>query len=206
MANRDAPMGLRPAMHLTGGTIRVQEYHIADQLANNIFYGDPVERVEAFSGREARDIDASDTPASEVPFVGVFAGCTYQATNGDMVYSRYWPSGTATKGAVGATAYVWDDPFIVFSVQGDGTGLATDVGLIADLLYTEGDTATGMSKVELHTSDIGAGGSGANVYIYDYVRSPENSATGANTQYLVLINEHAYRTAGAASYDELATS
>ncbi len=209
MANRDAPFGLRPAFHLTGGGIRLQEYHIADSLANAIGYGDPVFLVDAVAGREGRDIDAADTVNTDDNIVGVFAGVTYQATNGDQIYRKDWVASTATLNTAGAKAYVWDDPFIVFRVQGDGTStLGTNgegaVGLSANIVYAEPDTVSGMSRVELDTSDIGA--TAQTMYIYDFVRGAENDASLANPEYLVLWNFHAYRNAAAASFDLLAAS
>lgn len=199
MANRDTPYGLKPAFHLAGGIIRLAEYHIADALTNDIFYGDVVNRVQAFSGREARDIDAADTPASEVPFVGVFAGCKFTNASGEMIYSRYWPTGTSTLGTIGATAYVWDDPFIVFQVQGDSSadGLDTDLGELGDLVQTaEGSKLTGLSGMEVVMNPDG----NQNVFFYGLVAREDNVLTTSNPDFLVLLNEHAYRNGGIGSY------
>ena len=40
MANKDAAFGGRPVRHLTGGTIRANEYKIVKEYAANVFTGD----------------------------------------------------------------------------------------------------------------------------------------------------------------------
>jgi hypothetical protein len=190
MANRDAPFGFRPAMHLTGGTIRKQEYSIASALGTGIGMGDTV----MLNGLNDKNIVVGTAGGIKV---GVFAGCSFQDTDGNMIYRRDWPASQATLGSVDAVAYVYDDPFIIFKCQGDGTGAATNIGDQADLVATAFDTVSGQSRQELDTSDIATG---ANLYVFDWVHDPDLVKTGANPNYLVLINEHEYRSAGAASF------
>ena len=45
MANADVPRGFWPIRHLTGGTIRTNEYAIATGYGTNIFKGDVVKLV-----------------------------------------------------------------------------------------------------------------------------------------------------------------
>jgi len=192
MANRDAPAGLTPAFHLTGGTIRPQKYTVADSAAFNIFTGDLVALVGT-----GKNIDILSSAGEAVGVVGVFAGCSYTQANGEIVYSKHWPSGTDTVGD--ATAYVYDDPNIVFSVQCDSGFSAGDIGQDADALHTAGSTLTGMSKYELDSSDIGTGD---RLHIYDLVDRADN-AVGVNAEVLVLINEHAYVNANSARFLEV---
>ncbi len=189
MANRDAPYGLRPAMHLTGGTIRSQKYTIASGLATGIGMGDPV----FLAGINDRNIEVGT--ATKAPFVGVFKGCSFQNTGGDMIYSRHWPASQATLGSVDAVAYVYDDPFIIYRIQGSGTAAATDIGKTADVNDTAFDTVSGQSRMEILTP-----GTNANLYIYDWVISADLVKTTANAEYLVCLNEHDYRNAGSASF------
>ncbi len=201
MANKDAPFGARPIGHLAGGIVRATEYHIADALAENIYYGDFVGREDKFASREDRDISAHtaawDPIGTEHGCIGVFAGCTYRADDDAdrIVFSRHWPSGVNTVDNAGAVAYVYDDPFIIYEIQGSGTGALTDIGKTADIIYTAGNLLTGVSSVELLTP-----GSDNNLFIYDYLRDGENTLVDTNPIYHVLIAEHHYRNAGVQSF------
>jgi hypothetical protein len=85
------------------------------------------------------------------------------------------------------TAYVYDDPQIVFAMQGDGTDAFADVGSLSNFVTTAGSTTTGQSKSEIDTSD--AGTAPANLRILGLVEDPKN-AWGANAEQEVLIVEH----------------
>jgi len=121
MANRDAPMGLVPAYHLGGGCpSRNSGYKIASAYNTSIFHGDIVKLTG--TGKEIALSTAGDVA------VGVFAGCEYVATDGSVVFSKYWPASTVTNGSIAAKAYVYDDPDIVFKVQDSDAGAAVDIG------------------------------------------------------------------------------
>ncbi len=194
MANVNAPFGLRPAFHLTGGVIRTRAYKIASGLAKNIFKGDVVIRSTT-----TNRITAFDSQSDSAKIVGVFAGVTYPDSSGNQIYKPNWVSGTATNGTVEAVAHVYDDPFIVYEIQEDGAGGAAGlaaIGSTADLVLTAGSTLTGQSKFELDSSDVGTG---ANLFILDIVDRADNE-TGVNAKFHVLLNEHSYRNAGVASF------
>ncbi len=200
MANRDAPFGLRPAFHLCGGAIRpAMGYTIASGLNNAIGFGDLVFMVATSDNKNIDSLD--DAGANPAVIVGVFAGCSYQDTDGNMQYRRNWVAGTATLGSVDADAYVYDDPWIVYDIQGDGTGAVTDVHKTADIVYAEPDSVSGQSRTELDTSNIGTG---LHLFIYGWRDDPNLVKTGANPQYQVMINEHAFRNAGSTSFAVLA--
>lgn len=194
MANRDTPFGLRFVKHQAGGTpMRLERYRIASAYDTSIGYGDPVTLVG--TGRNI----ARGTAAS-APFVGVFYGVSWTATNGEPKFSRYWPADTVTLGSADATAYVVDDPFAIFEVQADEDVVEADIGQHADLAFGTVDTVTGNGKTELDSSDIGTGD---NVAILDIVRRDDNEVGVANTKVWVMINEHEYRNAGANSFTEV---
>ena len=143
MANLDAANGFTPSYHLHGGTVRYNgKYSIASALASNIFLGDAV--IET-----AADGSFIDVAAAGGAILGIFAGCQYTAANGDVVWAKQWVTGTATLGAVAAEAFVYTDPFIVYTVQNAGTIAATDIGEFADLVAGAGNVATGVSGFEL---------------------------------------------------------
>ncbi len=191
MANRDAPMGLKPAYHLTGGTIRVQKYTIVSAQATSIFTGDLVKQTGTSKGIEVST--AGDSP------VGVFAGCRYRNVAGETVFSRYWPTATVTLNSEDVTAYVYDDPDIVYEIQTDsaGTGWAvTDAGIVCDLIKAHtGQTSTGYSRMEANTDATG----NADFMILNLVDRADNAA-GTNADIEVLLNLHAYQNAGAARF------
>jgi hypothetical protein len=106
MANADAAFGFIPVRHMSGYAPRANKYTITSGLAENIFNGDAVIL--------AADGTLQPAGATEVNVIGVFAGCSYTASDGSYVYSEYWPSGTT---ATDIIAYVYDDPYIVFKVS-----------------------------------------------------------------------------------------
>lgn len=195
MVNRNAPTGLVPAFHLTGGTVRLQRYRIVSGYTVDIFTNDLVHQVGTGKNIEAGDL------AADAPFIGVFAGVEWTDTDGTPRWSKYWPANTVTLGAQDAVALVYDDPQIVYTIQSDGPTGVADVGSTADIAYTAGSTSTGLSKTQLDDSDIGTG---LNLKIYDIVDRVDNETGVANVDVLVLINEHSLNNAGVAAFEQIA--
>ena len=111
MANLDAPNGFSPSYHRNGGVIRYEGgFKIASGLASDIFAGDLV-IIDAAADGTHIDVGA----AASTRLLGVFAGCQYTAANGDVVWQNQWASGTATKGAEAAEAFVYTDQNIVYT-------------------------------------------------------------------------------------------
>jgi len=180
MANTDAPFGLRPVRHYFGGLVRANEYRIEGGLASNIFRGDPVKST----GTTKR----IDVAAAGDTMLGVFDGCQYIDTQGNVVYSQFWPTGQTVQTGSEVLAFVYDDPHILFEVQMDGAFAATDIGELTDLVSGSGNTLTGTSAFEADSSEISDTGD-IGVKIMDYVRDGSNEV-GTNARVLVLINEH----------------
>jgi len=177
MANADNPRGFTPVRHLTGGTIRANEYRIADDYATAIFAGDLVKLV-AGGGIEVA--------AAGDRVLGVFQGCHFVNDSGEQVFNKYWPAAQSVQGSYGY-AYVYDDPNIVFRAQADGAVAAADVGQLADMISTHaGSTGTGRSGQEVNST---TGTGTAQLRILDLVKDPEN-AWGANVELEVQIYEH----------------
>ena len=186
MANKDAPFGLKPVGIVGSGdnTQGTTEYKIASGASGNIFSGDLVKMANtgtilvAAAGNQA---------------LGVFRGCQYTDSNGDVIYSPYWPSGTVTSDAV---AFVVDDPNALFEVQSAATGsvVQTVVGNNADTVYTSGSTKTGISAVEISGTTAATS---AQLRIVGFSGDPDNNTLGtgaasANVNLIVKINEHFY--------------
>ena len=175
MANVDAAFGFIPVRHMSGNVPRANKYTLASGLAENIFTGDLCILINT----------GLLTPhtATETNNIGVFAGCSYTASDGSYVYSQYWPTGTT---ATNIIAYIYDDPYIVYKVQSAGTTAQTNIGNCADVVAGAGSTTTGQSGFEI--SGTMAAGT-ATCKIIGLWESPDN-AFGANAIMEVLINEH----------------
>jgi len=175
MANVDAAFGFVPVRHMSGNVPRANKYTLASGLAENIFTGDLCILINT----------GLLTPhtATETNNIGVFAGCSYTASDGSYVYSQYWPTGTT---ATNIIAYIYDDPYIVYKVQSAGTTAQTNIGNCADVVAGAGSTTTGQSGFEI--SGTMAAGT-ATCKIIGLWESPDN-AFGANAIMEVLINEH----------------
>ena len=147
---------------------------IASTYGTNIFRGDVVKLV-AGGGIELA--------AAGDRFIGVFDGVQYTASDGSMKYAKYWPASTT---ATAITAYVYDDPNILFGVQSAGSTVAADVGNIGDHVAGTGSTTTGISAHELNgttsTSDAGW-------RVLGKIESPDN-AYGTNVNLIVQAYEH----------------
>ena len=142
MANIDAAFGAKPIRHLTGGVIRANEWKIIKEYGANVFTGDFVKLVTA---------GYINVAAAGDRLLGVFAGCKYTASNGEIIFKRYWPTGTATLSDGDVTAYVYDDPNIVFAGQSafeiNGTTGTGTAGLRVLGLYNEPKNAFGTNVV-----------------------------------------------------------
>ena len=186
MSNQNAPFGLKPSSKLGSNYNNegVTEYKIASGASGNIFSGDLVKMANTGTILVAAAGDQA---------LGVFRGCQYTDSSGDVIYSPYWPNGTVTSDAV---AFVVDDPNALFEVQSAATGsvVQTVVGNNADIVYTAGSTITGISAVEISGTTAATS---AQLRIVGVSTDPENSTLGTgsastNVNLIVKINEHFY--------------
>jgi len=186
MANKDAPFGLKPVGELGSGynSAGTTEYKIASGASGNIFSGDLVKMANTGTILVAAAGDQA---------LGVFRGCQYTNSSGEVIFSAYWPSGTVTSDAV---AFVVDDPNALFEVQSAATGsvVQTVVGNNADIVYTSGSTKTGISAVEISGTTAATS---AQLRIVGFSGDPDNNTLGtgsqsANVNMIVKINEHFY--------------
>ena len=186
MANQDAAFGLRPNSKL-GSNVNSEgttEYSIASGASGNIFSGDPVKMMNTGTILVA---------AAGDQLLGVFRGCKYTNSSGEVIYSSYWPDGTVSSDAV---AFVVDDPNALFEVQSAATGsvVQTVVGNNADIVYASGSTSDGQSGVEISGTTAATS---AQLRIVGFSGDPENNTLGtgsqsANVNMIVKINEHFY--------------
>ena len=156
----DAPYGLKP-INLIGGQVfagQTRQYQIDPAgFAGNIFYGDVVKLVS--TGYIEKDTgQATATP------LGIFQGCSYVNAQGQVIFAQYYPTGYAAPTGTVITAYVQDDPDLLFKaviVAGateGGNGLTpayvsrSIIGCNAELVQNAGSTFTGDSKVAVYAT------------------------------------------------------
>tara|TARA_Y100001951_G_scaffold34938_1_gene27555 strand:+ start:5964 stop:6542 length:579 start_codon:yes stop_codon:yes gene_type:complete len=186
MANQNAAFGLRPLGKL-GSNVNsegVTEYKIASGASGNIFSGDPVKMTNAGTILVA---------AAGDQLLGVFRGCKFTNSSGEVIFSAHWPNGTVTSDAV---AFVVDDPNALFEVESAATGsvVQTVVGNNADIVYASGSTTDGQSGVTISGTTAATS---AQLRIVGISNDPENNTLGtgsqsANVNLIVKINEHFY--------------
>lgn len=186
MANTNAPSGFVPTEHLTGGEIRMKKYSIASAYNTAIYFGQNIEMTG--TGRNIQVAGTTNTDNG-----GIFQGCEYQDSTGNYVYSKHWPASTATYGSVAATAFVIDDPRVVYTVQMSAGFVEADVGQLCDSVGTSGSAVTGISSQQLDSSLITTSGQ-----FRLYGLAPiEGNAYGTNAKVLAFYNEHLFLTTSA---------
>lgn len=120
-------------------------YGIASGYATSIFLGDPVNLTSSGTLEVA---DSGDD------YIGVFMGCSYTDSAGEVQFSKYWPASTTSSDAKGlVSAYEGR----TFAAKASGTVDQVKPGLIYALDSTAGSTSTGRSGklVEVIASSTG---------------------------------------------------
>ena len=195
MANQDSPFGLRPVRMVNGSPFSNQQnrYRIAANYNTSIFQGD---LVKAVTGGGIERVAAADGGL----VLGVFNGCTYtDPTSGKQKWSNYYPASTNASDII---AFVVDAPDTVFEVQADAAFPVADLFGNFDIVDNSpvGDTTSGISNMEVSVV-TGATTATLPLKAIDVSQDPLNSDVAtANTNVLVIINNHLFRagTAGLA--------
>ena len=176
MANLNAPFGLNPVGKIgSGPSQKMSEYKVTNDA---IFQGDPVALGSGVIAQCAAGAAAC----------GVFWGANYNNSDGKPQFRNNVPASQA------ATAFVYDDPYQVFEIQGDAGGSAvsaqTDVGQKANYVIDTDGVNNGVSGYQLDTSNLG---SGADMMVTGFsTKEGRNELTAANIVYTVLIDNHLY--------------
>jgi hypothetical protein len=158
MATAAAPYGLRPVKRTDGMPYAgATSQYLIDPAgeATNLFYGQVViigaDGYIALCTATGADITTNNLGGNGVGAIGVFVGCEYVNSSGQLVQAQYYPSGTANGGTI--KAYVVDDPNVLFQAQLDGTGAQTIIGtntfFAAVQSTSTGSTTTGNSTSAL---------------------------------------------------------
>jgi hypothetical protein len=106
------------------------------------------------TGADATTNDWPTGTTSVTGAIGVFVGCSFVNTQGQVIFSQYYPSGTT--GVV--QAFVVDDPMVLFQAQLDGTATQAAVGantfFAAAQSTSTGNTTTGNSTSALDATVV----------------------------------------------------
>lgn len=168
-----AGFGLRPVYH-PSGIDRASVYTIAAAYNTAIYKGSPV------------TLNTNGTitiGAAAADFLGAFAGVEYVDVTGKPTYSNYWPASHTVLSGTTSTAYVYDDPNIVYEIQCDGSVAQTAIGDQADFTsatVASGSTSTGISSSTMSASLAGAGVQGQ-LRIVGFGLAPDNAVGDAYT-------------------------
>tara|TARA_R110001583_G_scaffold33127_4_gene112177 strand:- start:825 stop:1433 length:609 start_codon:yes stop_codon:yes gene_type:complete len=158
MATTAAPYGLKPVRRMDGmpyaGSTNQYLIDPAGE-ATNLFYGQVViigaDGYIALSTATGADITSNNLGGSGVGAIGVFVGCEYVNSSGQLVQAQYYPTGTSNGDAI--KAYVIDDPNVLFQAQLDAAGAQTIIGantfFAAVQSTSTGSTTTGNSTSAL---------------------------------------------------------
>ena len=190
MPNVVEKYGLRPVRQLNGSPfINAQNrYRIASSNTTAIFQGDLVTPLT--SGNITRMVANTSNVT-----VGVFNGCFYtDPTTQKPTFKNYYPGTIAASDII---AFVVDAPDTVYEIKADATFVVADLFKNYQMTDVTGNTATGISQVQLDVSESGTTGTYV-VQAIDITQDPFNSdvAAASNVGVLVRINNHFFRQGG----------
>lgn len=181
MANASFIFGLRYLGTINGGpaTGGINKYIVPASDATALFVGDAVKSA----GTATTDGIPTITQAAAGNNIrGVVIGFEPDPDNLTLTYR---PASTLR------TVLVCDDPWAIFEIQSNGTGVATDMAANADLTVGSGSTITGLSGMQLDEATVTS--SSAQLRILRVYPVLDN-ALGASVKYVVMINEHELKT------------
>jgi len=186
MANADTPFGFRPVGGMDSspynGAVIEAVLLAADGTAT--FVGDAV-KLSGTASADGHAPSVAQCAAGDAVF-GVVVG--FAPSPETSLEDQYRKASTLRR------VYVVPALDNLFVIQCDGAFAITDVGNTADYVVGSGSTVTGMSGMELDSSDIGTG---AGLQILGLSREPDNSVD-TNANVIVRINESILRGDGTA--------
>lgn len=151
MANTNAPFGMRPLRNVFGSVPTYQQtaYQIVWNNANTFGTGDIVKLSAGY-------VDVAGT--TDHPVLGVFVGCEYYDPNQNKIlFMPQWRA-PVLNSTLTPTAYVIDDPNVVFEVQSSGAAVTiANIGSTAKFTGNGAPNAlTGVSTLALDAANIGS--------------------------------------------------
>ncbi len=185
MANRDTPIGFRPATGV-GTPHQVRRFPVASSNGTNLFVGDVADFDGTAVGPAAADAGVS--AVGVVVAVYDSNGVPCGAPN-SSVSTKYLPASTA--GYVDVALALPGAVFIAQAQTGQ-TPAANAIGATTDHVAGTGDTTTATSRHELNCGDLNTG---AQFLILGKVDEPNNS-WGEHVDLYVVFNESAFNQTG----------
>jgi hypothetical protein len=163
------PSGLQPAYHPSGEIRSVA--HIGVLLAGtnvNIFKNQPVSLSIGTGGAvngvtvPAGQVVLSPVVSTATPIWGVLAGVEYFDITGAPQETNCWIAGTTVFANTAVTAWIWEDPAIVYTIQTDGAlpviaAAGTPFAQIDGKEYNLSNFTAGSATVGLSQCTIAAG-------------------------------------------------
>lgn len=189
MANLDRPAGFTPVGNLLGTNYTGNVVKVAFEDENSVaaFIGDAV-RLEGSSDADGNPT-VDQVEDEDTDWFGVIVAFEPDRTNLEL---QYRTASTARQAYV-----VPANQGQLFKIQDDGSGTPAVgwVGATADVVVGAGNTARGISAMELLGSSVT---SGANLHIMSRYNAPDNSVAD-NADWIVRINENSLGGDGTAS-------
>jgi len=191
MSNIDRAGGFKPVRHLNGNPWngKARWYYIPSGDGTALFKGDAVKSGGSSdaSGKYATvtQAAASNTIRGVVIGFGDQPNVAIDTTN---LYRTYRPASTAMY------CLVVDDPDVIFEIQEDNDSNDMDadmVGLSTDIVVGSGNTTSGLSAMELDSSDTATAAGQCKIL---GVSNKEDNALGTYCKWDVLIIEHEMRS------------
>lgn len=191
MANTDRPSGFKPVKHLSGAPWngKANIYYLKSSYATAVFIGDAV-TLAGSADSTGMYPSIEQAAAGDTDIVGVVIGF---GTNPSLMADPDTLTRKYRAASEEMYALVVDDPFVIFEIQEDSVGNSIDadmVGLATDITVGSGSTTTGLSGMELDSSDTAT--AAGQCRILRAVNRPDN-VLGSHCKWEVLIAEHAYR-------------
>jgi hypothetical protein len=198
MAATAAPYGLKPVNRVDGLPYAGETRQFLIDPAgynSNLFYG---QVVKIHTDGYIRLVTETGGTGDAFPdgTIGVFVGCSYVNTQGQTVFSQYYPAN-----ALNATAYVVDDDRAVFQAQANGPVGQTSLG--QNMFFaaaqsgtnTVGGSTTSGNSLSALSSSTQPGTAGFR--LVGFVNAPGSAVGDAKTDVLVKFNigQHSYTNA-----------
>jgi hypothetical protein len=184
MANKNAIYGARAVKSLLGMKFssKVTSYTVLASDSTAMWVGDFVKLTgTAAEGPDGISRQVITRAAAGNTLVGFVDSFEVDANYLNQVYRT---------ASTLRTAHVYDDPYVLFEAQAQGTLAPGDIGLNADIAVSNGSSVTGLSGSEINLATKTT--ASAQVRIMSISPRADNEY-GANADVVCMINEHAYK-------------
>lgn len=184
MSNVNAPFGARVIKNLLQGadSCKVSHYFVEDSDVLVLRKGDFLKLVQG-SGVYRNNSYYQIVTKADVGDTIVGVANSFGVNPLDL-NTNY------RKASTDSFVEVYDDPYVLFEIQTNGTASYTDFGKYADIEYTAGSDIFGTSGMVIDQATVSP--SSGQVRILK-ASNAKNNEIGAYTIFLCLINEHSYK-------------